>query len=187
MSTGSPEQKEQPPTKNEDGNAEKNKTARYGMIGVIVAAAIAAIAAISAAMISKSQPSSSTSAAPSSTSVPQTTSVSTGTPPSTTVATTSSDAGRHTFPETAGNRKGSLTFRDNKGSASGRGSIPYNTTVQVECYAENLSDMASINVFYKISGGTWDSLYAPANTFMNGDAPGTAGTHDIDPVVPPCR
>lgn len=107
-------------------------------------------------------------------------------PITSTLATTGSAVTGGRYPETAGNRRGVQTFADTTGRTSGRGAIPYLTTVEVVCIAPNRSDMTSINAFYLISGGTWDRTYAPANTFLNGDPPGVAGTHHVDPAVPPC-
>lgn len=95
-------------------------------------------------------------------------------------------AASHRHPEIAGNHKGVRTFADPDGTVSTVGAIPFGTTVDVSCVAPNQSGMGSINAFYRVETEPWRGTYAPANTFTNGDELGTAGTHDLDPAVPPC-
>ncbi len=103
---------------------------------------------------------------------------------STGVPSPSATAG--TLIEIAANHRGSSTFTDPGGAASNAGSIPFGTHVAVSCQAPNLSGMSSINAFYKVETEPWKGLYAPANTFANGDVLGSNGTHDIDTAVPQC-
>lgn len=90
--------------------------------------------------------------------------------------------------EQADNRSGTPLFSDIVGTqADGGGRIPFGTWVDVSCYAPNGTGDASINALYYITDGAYKGLYAPANTFANGDPVGVSGgTHDIDATVPPC-
>lgn len=90
-----------------------------------------------------------------------------------------------TFEEIAANRRGTMVFPDNVGGAL-RTTIPYETTVQVECWVTNRSDMTSINAFYRVVAPQEFRGYAPANTFANGDQLGTNGPTQLDPKVPRC-
>lgn len=104
----------------------------------------------------------------------------------TTSAATAAPSGQHD--EIADNQLGTPVFSSPLGGAAPngvRGRIPYDTHVMVECYAQNESGMSSINVFYKIVGGEWNGLYAPANTFANGGPMGPNG-NNIDPNVGQC-
>lgn len=92
------------------------------------------------------------------------------------------------FTEHADNHRGVPVFADTNGAAVPDGVpalIPYGTAVQVKCYAPNNSGMASINHFYRIVGGKWDGMYAPANTFDNNAGMGP-NTVALDPRVPAC-
>jgi hypothetical protein len=53
----------------------------------------------------------------------------------------------------------------------------------VECWAPNESGVGSINVFYLVETAPWAGEYAPANTFLNANAPGDGA---LDPDVPKC-
>ncbi|MFD4738447.1 hypothetical protein ACFWNQ_13915 [Streptomyces virginiae] len=96
--------------------------------------------------------------------------------------------GGRTVQETAANRNGTPVFADARGATAAKERIPYATTVPVSCWTENASGMASVNAFYLIADGPWKGLFAPANTFANGDPLGTqGGSHDIDPKVAKCE
>ena len=99
-----------------------------------------------------------------------------------------SQSPHRTVTEHADNHQGVPVFSDNRGSALKHDEparIPYGTAVEVECYAPNESGMGSINVFYKIEGGTWNNDFASANTFDNGAGMGPTSV-DLDPRVLPC-
>jgi hypothetical protein len=85
--------------------------------------------------------------------------------------------------EEAYNHLGSDLFADPTGAAvtSGPPSIPFGAKVWVKCWAPNESSMSSINVFYLVESAPYTGEYAPANTFLNADTPGT-----LDPKVPEC-
>jgi hypothetical protein len=106
--------------------------------------------------------------------------------PDSTAPATTSAMPTDTFDEVAANHRGTPTFADTAGGTSTAGSIPFGKHVEVSCQAPNLSGMASINAFYKVETAPWKGLYAPANTFANGDVLGSNGSHDIDPSVPAC-
>jgi hypothetical protein len=93
-------------------------------------------------------------------------------------------------PEIADNHLGTPVFSGPEGDAptgSGPDRIPYGTTVKVECWAPaNHSGITSIKAFYLVQTKPWIGLWAPANTFANGDPLGKAGTTVIDPAVPEC-
>jgi hypothetical protein len=92
-----------------------------------------------------------------------------------------------TFTEIADNRNGVPVFGSPDGSATDAPEIPFATRVQVACYTPNESGMPSINAFYLIkSPPPWTDVYAPANTFANGDPVGQPGSTNIDPAVPRC-
>jgi hypothetical protein len=93
----------------------------------------------------------------------------------------------HTFTEIADNRNGVPVFESPDGSTTDAPEIPFTTRVQVACYTPNESGMSSINAFYRIkSPPQWRDVYAPANTFANGDPVGQPGSTNIDPTVPRC-
>jgi len=94
-------------------------------------------------------------------------------------------AGR-TFTEIADNRNGVPVFAGPDGSSANASRIPFATKVQVSCHAPNESGMTSVNAFYLIKTPPWRNLYAPADTFANGDPVGEAGSANIDPAVPAC-
>ncbi|SED31314.1 hypothetical protein SAMN04489727_7362 [Amycolatopsis tolypomycina] len=157
---------------------------RWWRISVTISAAIitggaTVVAAVimSSGNLGRTQQSTGTPAASSSAQAASSSSTPTR-PPST------SPAGRWT--EVAANRRGVPTFADTSGAAASAGSIPYGTAVEVSCVAPNISGMSSVNAFYRIETAPWQGLYAPANTFANGDPLGSSGTHDIDPAVPKC-
>lgn len=87
--------------------------------------------------------------------------------------------------EIADNHQGVPLFSDPKGTSTGL-RIPYGTHVDVLCVATNQSGMASINAFYLINTKPWIGLYAPANTFANGDSLDGPGSTALDPKVPLC-
>ncbi|MFE9449551.1 hypothetical protein [Streptomyces sp. NPDC006739] len=100
--------------------------------------------------------------------------------------TTTTGPGRTTV-EIADNHNGVPVFANPRGATAAKESIPFNTSVPVSCWTADASGMASVNAFYLIGGGAWKGLYAPANTFANGDPVGEqGGSHDIDPKVPRC-
>ena len=91
------------------------------------------------------------------------------------------------FTEIADNRNGIQVFGSPGGSSTNAPEIPFATRVKVACYAPNESGMTSINAFYLIkSPSPWQNVYAPADTFANGDPVGEPGSTDIDPAVPRC-
>jgi hypothetical protein len=90
--------------------------------------------------------------------------------------------------EFADNKNGVPVFKDTNGAAvpdNIPGRIAYGTPVDVDCYADNTSGMTSVNYFYHIVGGTWNNLYAPANTFNNGAEMGPNSVN-LDPRVQKC-
>lgn len=91
--------------------------------------------------------------------------------------------------ELADNRQGIPVYSTLAGLAvqPGRPSrIPFGTSVKVSCVAPNGTGFTSVNKLYKISGGTWDGDYAPANAFANGVALGATGGADVDAKLEPC-
>jgi hypothetical protein len=88
--------------------------------------------------------------------------------------------------EIADNRNGVAVFADPTGAAVDAPRIPFATHVQVACVAPNESGIVSINAFYLIETPPWKGVYAPADTFANGDSVGAPGSTNIDPAVTPC-
>ncbi|MDX8149518.1 hypothetical protein SK854_45865 [Lentzea sp. BCCO 10_0061] len=156
--------------------------------GPIIAAVIGAVAAITAAIITASAYLN--KADGTNTSTPPTTPTPTSAPTATTTTaslSTVSPPALATFKEVGGNRLGVQTFISTRGHvADNKPLIYFGDEVQVRCWAANKSGMPSINRFYLITGGIWDGLYAPANTFLNGAPPEDPGSTQIDPAVPPC-
>ena len=164
---------------------------RTAAIGVVGAAIVAAVAAIVVAVINKPpspNPPGVTTSPTSSAGViadpPAITSPGGGTPSPSKVA-----AGK-LFAETGGNRGGSPLFGDAHGAAVPDGkpaSVPYGETVQVSCRVKNTTAMSSVSYFYKIEGpGKYAGTYGVSDTFLNGDQPGTRGSHNVDEAVPVC-
>ena len=94
-----------------------------------------------------------------------------------------------THSEVAANRRGTQVFRDPQGAAVPPpvpASIPYLTKVQVRCKVRNTSAMTSVSYWYLLADGPWRGMYAPSDTFANGDPIGTIGTHNVDTKVPDC-
>lgn len=94
-----------------------------------------------------------------------------------------------TYVEIAGNRNGTPVFRDTQGSAVPSdvpASIDYLTRVRVRCKVENTSAMTSVSYWYLLADGPWRGMYAPSDTFANGDPLGTRGTHNVDANIPDC-
>jgi hypothetical protein len=94
-----------------------------------------------------------------------------------------------THPEVAANRLGTPVFRDPQGAAvppQVPASIPYLTEVQVRCKVRNTSAMTSVSYWYLLADGPWRGMYAPSDTFANGDPIGTTGSHNVDTKVPEC-
>ena len=91
------------------------------------------------------------------------------------------------FAEWTDNHLGTKVFADPEGDAVAANQlIPFDTEVQVKCWADNKSEMGSINAFYLVETNPWANRYAPANTFANGDPIGQPGSTAIDPAVPHC-
>ncbi len=94
-----------------------------------------------------------------------------------------------TYPEITDNRNGTPIFSSPSGGALPDGIpgvVPFNTPVDVECWAPNTSGMTSVNEFYKFQYGG-SEVYGSANTFANGDPIGVpGGSHPYDPQVPEC-
>lgn len=89
--------------------------------------------------------------------------------------------------EVTDNPIGTPVFSDPKGDAvSGSERIPFDTPVEVKCWAPNISSMGSVNVFYLLETAPWTGEYASANTFANGDPIGQSHSTSIDPTVPEC-
>lgn len=65
--------------------------------------------------------------------------------------------------------------------------IPYETKVEVSCFAEDKSGMASVNGFYLIATGEWKDDYVVANTMTNGGAIGDRTSPGRDPRVKTCE
>jgi hypothetical protein len=94
-----------------------------------------------------------------------------------------------TFSEVAANRRGTPVFRDPQGAAVPLhvpASIPYLTKVQVRCKVRNTSAITSVSYWYQLADHPWRGMYAPSDTFANGDPIGTIGTHNVDTKVPDC-
>ncbi|MEU1704816.1 hypothetical protein ABZ478_05355 [Streptomyces sp. NPDC005706] len=166
---------------------------RPGWLPAVVVALIGAIGAILAAVLpsalsddeAKSPAGESPSAA-----APHTGSANPSGPGSAGVSPTgtSTESARRTWKEIADRNDGVPVFSSASGAnAEGRNRIPLGTEVPVSCVAVNRSGMASVNAWYVIADGPWKGLYAPANTFANGDPVGEqGGTHTIDVAVPRC-
>jgi hypothetical protein len=91
-----------------------------------------------------------------------------------------------TFTEVAYNRSGTPLFSDPGFHPVGDGArIPFGTTVEVRCKVMDASGMASVTAWYLIDSEPWRGLYAPSDTFLNGDD-GPSGTTWVDPRVPDC-
>jgi hypothetical protein len=96
-----------------------------------------------------------------------------------------------TYTETTDNHNGTPIFSSPSGGALPNGmpgAIPYDTPVQVKCWAPNTAGMPSVNAFYDIVGpAPYENVYGSASTFANGDPLGDpGGTHTIDSAVPEC-
>lgn len=91
-----------------------------------------------------------------------------------------------TVTEVADNRNGVPVFASPAGASSNAPRIPFGTRVLVACFAPNESGIVSINAFYLVRTRPWDNVYAPADTFANGDPLGMPGSTNIDPAVPAC-
>jgi hypothetical protein len=65
------------------------------------------------------------------------------------------------------------------------------TTVEVSCrlYAPEIESVEPGGFWYRVASPPWnDTLYAPANTFWNGQTPGGPGEEvDTDLAVPLCE
>jgi hypothetical protein len=95
-----------------------------------------------------------------------------------------------THTEVAANRRGTPVFGDAQGAAvppQVPASIPYLTEVQIRCKVKNTSAMTSVTYWYELASEPWRGMYAPSDTFANGDPIGTVGTHNVDTEVPDCR
>lgn len=112
--------------------------------------------------------------------------------PSAASASPASVTGGSSHTEVTDNQLGTPVFGQPNGAAPPNDvpqSIPYNTAVQVACYVpNNAGNFSSINDYYKIVGGTWNGLWAPANTFANGEPVGPNQPEvSLDKNVPMCR
>lgn len=91
--------------------------------------------------------------------------------------------------EYADNHNGSPVFASTAGEpAPGElARIPFNTPIDVVCFAANASGMQSVSGFYLIGPDTkWKHLYVVADTMSNGGPPGNTTSPNVDPRVPPC-
>jgi hypothetical protein len=88
--------------------------------------------------------------------------------------------------EIASGHPGSPAFTDPRLDAATVSSIPFGTRVQVACFTLNESRTGGMSVFYLIETPPWNGLFAPANTFANGNPAGAAGAASIDPKVVQC-
>lgn len=94
-----------------------------------------------------------------------------------------------TYLEITDNHLGTPVFSSADGAAVPNrvpARIPFKTRVHVLCVAPNTSGMVSVNAFYLITGGKWNRMYAPANTFANGGPLGP-NPYNIDKRVPKCK
>ncbi|WP_203863013.1 glycosyltransferase family 4 protein [Plantactinospora mayteni] len=92
-----------------------------------------------------------------------------------------------TYPEIAGNRNGSPLYIDAGGTpVSDARRIPYLTPVRVRCKVPDATGMASVSYWYHIVSSPYEDLFAPSDTFTNGDPSGT-GSSPVDPAVPDCK
>jgi hypothetical protein len=92
--------------------------------------------------------------------------------------------------EYADNRNGSPVFASPAGApAPGYLSkIPFNTAVDLRCFAPDASGMKSVTGFYLIGPDTkWRNLYVVADTMSNGGRPENTSSPNVDPRVPRCR
>lgn len=99
--------------------------------------------------------------------------------------TISSEAWRY---QIAANRMGVPTFADTAGTlAPDKARIPYGMKVRVQCKVKNSSGLTpSVTAWYLILSPPWQGLYAPSDTFSNGDLFGSIGATSVDPDVPDC-
>ncbi|ASW54246.1 toll/interleukin-1 receptor domain-containing protein [Plantactinospora sp. KBS50] len=85
------------------------------------------------------------------------------------------------------NRAGTPVFSDVNGTPADTGRIPFGTSVHVSCKVQNtVGGMTSVLYWYRLESKEWRGLYAPSDTFANGDAPGTGGSTRVDANVPDC-
>ncbi|MFI6066558.1 toll/interleukin-1 receptor domain-containing protein [Micromonospora sp. NPDC051227] len=96
----------------------------------------------------------------------------------------SNDGPPRTYTEFAGNRIGSPLFKDPGSTPDGR-RIPYGTAVEIDCKVPDASGMASVSNWYHIVSDPYRGLYAPSDTFANGDPLG-GGVTAVDARVPDC-
>lgn len=91
--------------------------------------------------------------------------------------------------EYADNMNGSPVFAGPEGAVVEEGSevIPYETKVEVICYAKDESGMASVNGYYLIGAGEWKGDYVVADTMTNGGPIGNRTTPGRDPRVKTCE
>jgi hypothetical protein len=92
------------------------------------------------------------------------------------------------YPETTGSI-GANTFADPRTLINNAQPIPADTTVRVRCryYAPSIPSVTPDGFWYLIDSGDWAGRWSPANSFMNGDAPGARTVHNTDFAVPLCR
>lgn len=91
--------------------------------------------------------------------------------------------------EYADNVNGSPVFAGPEGAIVEEGPevIPYETKVEVICYANDKSRMASVNGYYLIGAGEWKGDYVVADTMTNGGPIGNRTTPGRDPRVKTCE
>jgi hypothetical protein len=91
--------------------------------------------------------------------------------------------------EYADNLNGSPVFAGPEGAVVEEGPevIPYETKVEVICYAKDESGMASVNGYYLIGAGEWKGDYVVADTMTNGGPIGNRTTPGRDPRVKTCE
>ncbi|MGY1805872.1 hypothetical protein ACI8AF_00715 [Blastococcus sp. SYSU D00669] len=84
---------------------------------------------------------------------------------------------------------GANAFADPRTLAGGGPEISPNTEIQVRCryYAPSVPSVSPDDVWYLIESAEWNGLWAPANSFTNGDVPGGPYTDNTDLAVPACR
>ncbi|WP_341716552.1 toll/interleukin-1 receptor domain-containing protein [Micromonospora sp. FIMYZ51] len=84
------------------------------------------------------------------------------------------------------NRAGTPVFSDVNGTPADAARIPFGTSVHVSCKVRNtVGGMTSVLYWYRLES-EWRGLYAPSDTFANGDVPGTGGSTRVDANVPDC-
>lgn len=150
--------------------------------GTVIAALIAAFA-----LSGGHSPSSTGSATPPHTPLTQGLTSTASTSPAEDPTTPATAQANALFSETTDNHAGTRVYSDPEGdSVQSNGLIPFDTVVQVKCWAKNLSSMGSVNAFYLIETTPWTGDYAPAGTFANGDPIGKPGGTEIDPAVTQC-